>query len=73
MPIAATQVLRIFLPDAPPGGLARLLAGVADGRLTPIGIEIPLAGQAPEEILSLCLRFGVTARATRIVTKPSSG
>jgi len=35
---------------------------------TPLGFEIPLVDSPPEEILSLMIRYGITARATRIVT-----
>jgi len=66
-------VLRLFLLDGPPGGLTRLLAGSADLVRTPLGLEIPLGDRAPEEILSLLLRHGITARATRIVDRPPSG
>lgn len=40
---------------------------------TPLGLEIPLRDHGPEEILALCLRFGVTARATRIVERACPG
>ena len=66
-------VLRLFLLDGPPGGLARLLATSKDLVRTPLGLEIPLGDRAPEEILSLLLRHGITARATRIVDRPPSG
>ena len=67
----ADQVLRLFLFDPKPAGLDRLCAALPDHIRTPLGLEIPLNGHAPEEILALCLRFGVTARATRIVTRAS--
>ena len=66
-------VLRLFLPDASPPALAelrRLLPGLV---ATPLSLEITLEDRAPEEILALCLRLGVTARATRIGNRPSSG
>jgi len=66
-------VLRLFLLDGPPGGLARLLATSTDLVRTPLGLEISLGDRAPEEILSLLLRHGITARATRIVDRPPSG
>ena len=67
-------VLRLFLLESPRGGLERLLeAGVADLRPTPLGLEIPQDDRAPEEILALLLRHGITARATRIVDRPRSG
>ncbi|HEY9519741.1 MAG TPA: hypothetical protein VIQ98_10775 [Gemmatimonadales bacterium] len=66
-------VLRLFLLSGPRGGLERLRASFADITPTPLGLEIPLEDRAPEEILSLLLRFGVTARATRIVDRPRSG
>lgn len=62
-------VLRLFLPDVPPGAGARLQSQIPGLVLTPLGFEIPLVDSAPEEILSLMIRYGVTARATRIVTK----
>ncbi|MGQ0702966.1 MAG: hypothetical protein ACT4PM_07535 [Gemmatimonadales bacterium] len=63
------QVLRLFLFDPPPAGLNRLRAALPQHTRTTLGLEIPLDGQAPEEILALCLRFGVTARATRILDR----
>ena len=39
-----------------------------NGVRTPLGFDVPLTDLMPEEVLSLCLRYGVTARATRIVT-----
>lgn len=72
MPLSR-PVLRLFLLEGPRGGLERLLAGVADLRPTPLGLEIPLDDRAPEEILALLLRHGITARATRIVDRPRSG
>jgi len=66
-------VLRLFLLDAPSPALANLCALLPGVVSTPLGLEIPLRDQAPEEILALCLRFGVTARATRIVERARSG
>lgn len=66
-------VLRLYLLDGPPGGLTRLLAGSSDLVRTPLGLEISLRDRAPEEILALLLRHGITARATRIVDRPVSG
>ena len=72
MPLSR-PVLRLFLLAGPRGGLDRLLASFADMRPTPLGLEIPLEDRAPEEILALLLRYGITARATRIVDRPASG
>ena len=66
-------VLRLFLLDGPPGGLARLMAAASDLIRTPLGLEIPLGDRAPEEILALLVRHGITARATRIVDRSPSG
>ncbi|HLG06127.1 MAG TPA: hypothetical protein VI383_08255 [Gemmatimonadales bacterium] len=63
------QVLRLFLLDRPPEGLARLRAALPEHTSTPLGLEIPLGDRAPEEILALCLSCGVTASATRIVER----
>jgi hypothetical protein len=65
-------VLRLFLLDQPSPALARLRAVLPAHTVTPLGLEIPLGDHAPEEILALCLRCGVTARATRIVERRSS-
>jgi hypothetical protein len=70
---ASQPVLRLFLLDGPPAGLARLLASTAGLTPTPLGLEVPLGDRAPEEILALLLRHGITARATRIVDRPGSG
>jgi len=59
-------VLRLFLLDAPGAALTRLRLLIPELVETPLGVEIPLRDRAPEEILSACLRVGVTARATRI-------
>jgi hypothetical protein len=66
-------VLHLFLMDATAAGLARLEAGFPGLVRTPLGVEIPLGDSAPEEVLSLCLRCGITARATRIIDRPPSG
>lgn len=66
-------VLRLFLPDVTPAGLARLEASLPGLVLTPLGLEIPLRDLAPEEILSLFLASGVTVRATRITVRAASG
>lgn len=66
-------VLRLFLLEGPPGGISRLLASSTDLVPTPLGLEIRLGDRAPEEILALLLRHGITARATRIVEGPPSG
>lgn len=66
-------VLRLFLLEGSPAGFERLRASVAGLRPTPLGLEIPLEDRAPEEILALLLRHGITARATRIVDRPRSG
>jgi hypothetical protein len=50
--------------------LDELCAGLPEARLTPVGIDVSLTDRAPEEVLALCLRLGVTARATRIVITP---
>lgn len=70
---APRPVLRLFLLDATPAGLARLAAGFPGLVCTPLGVEIPLGDSAPEEVLSLCLRCGITARATRIIDRRPSG
>jgi hypothetical protein len=64
----SVAVLRLFLPEAPPAALSRLRALIPGMVATPLGFEIPLLDAAPEEILSLLLQFGITARATRIIT-----
>jgi len=70
---APHAVLRLFLLDGPPGGLNRLLDATSGLVRTPLGLEIRLGDRAPEEILALLLRHGITARATRIVDRPPSG
>jgi hypothetical protein len=66
-------VLRLFLPELTPGALARLRQSLPGLVLTPLGLEIPLDNRAPEELLALFLRYGVTARATRIMARAPSG
>ena len=66
-------LLRIFLPDGPPGSLALLCTRFPGTTLSLLGVEIPLTDCGPEEVLALCLRHGVTARATRIVTNKRPG
>lgn len=60
-------VLRLFLPEVSPRALDRLRALIPGLVLTPLGFEIPLQDLGPEEILALILRYGITARATRII------
>ena len=66
-------MLRLFLLDAPGTALAALQAALPDLVTTPLGVEIPLGERGPEEVLALCLRFGVTAGATRIVERALPG
>ena len=67
------QILRLFLLEGPPGGLTLLRGALPDLVRTPLGLEVRLGDRAPEEILALLLRHGITARATRIVDGPPSG
>jgi hypothetical protein len=69
----AHPVLRLFLLDGPPGALTSLLATSSELVPTPLGLEVRLDDRAPEEVLALLLRHGITARATRIVDRPPSG
>ena len=66
-------VLRLFLLTGPPDALEHLRSSCAGMRSTPLGLEVALEDRAPEEILALLLRHGITARATRIVDCPRSG
>jgi hypothetical protein len=70
MPGAA---LRLLLPEGPLPSLIELRLLEPGLRLTPLGFDIPLHDRAPEEVLALCLRCGITARATRVVREPPSG
>lgn len=70
---APQLVLRLFLPEVTPPAMARLRASMPGILLTPLGFEIPLDDRAPEEILSLLLQYGITARATRITVREPSG
>jgi len=69
----STPVLRLFLPELTAASLARLRRSLPGLVLTPLGLEIPLDNREPEELLSLFLRCGVTARATRITARAPSG
>ena len=66
-------VLCLFLPEAEPAAFGHLQQLIPGMRRTPLGLEVPLGEIAPEEILGLCLRVGLTARATRIVERTLSG
>ncbi len=66
-------VLRLFLPEGEPAAFGLLQQLLPAMRRTPLGLEVPLDEVAPEEILALCLRVGLTARATRIVERTASG
>jgi hypothetical protein len=70
---ASEPVLRLFLLEAPCPAVAALRVLLPELVTTPLGLEIPLRDHGPEEILALCLRFGVTARATRIVERACPG
>jgi len=69
MPVPA-NVLCLFLLEQSPG-IDRLRAALPPHIATPLGLEILLTDHQPEEILALCLQCGVTARATRILERPS--
>lgn len=66
-------VLKLFLLDAAAPALASLSAALPGVIRTPLGLEVPLREIGPEEILALCLRLGITARATRIMELPRRG
>lgn len=66
-------VLRLFLLEGPGPGMAGLKAALPELVCIPLGVEIPLHDRGPEEILALCLRFGITARATCIVERAPPG
>ena len=69
MAVPASQpVLKLFLLE-PSGAVAALRTLLPALVPIPLGLEIPLGDYRPEEILALCLRCGVTARATRIVER----
>ena len=70
---APDPVLRLFLPEVTAPALEHLRRAIPGIAITPLGLEIPLADLGAEEILSLFLRHGVTARATRIGSRPRSG
>lgn len=72
MPLAQA-VLRIYLIEAPPAALEQLRAALPGLVVTPLGLEVPLDQLGPEEVLACCLRFGVTAQATRIVGSSPAG
>jgi hypothetical protein len=65
--------LRIFLLDAPTPALAQLCEGASGRCQHSAGLEVPLGDLGPEEVLAVCLRFEITARATRIVEGARSG
>ena len=69
----SAPVLRLFLPELTSASLARLRQLLPGLVLTPLGLEIPLDSRAPEELLAVFLRCGVTARATRIMERTPSG
>jgi hypothetical protein len=64
--IPATPLLRLELSPADPVAIARVLAAWPCLRAT-LALELPLDEAAPEEILSLCLRAGVTVARSRVV------
>ena len=59
-------VLKLYLLEPPSQALSSLRQQLPELVVTPLGIEVPLADRAPEEILALVLGLGLTARATRI-------
>ena len=63
-------VLRLFLLEHNPR-LDRLRAVLPPHSATPLGLEIPLIDHDPEEILALCIQYGVIARATCIIERAS--
>jgi hypothetical protein len=70
---SAEPVLRLLLPRASRPAIARLGRELAGAVRAPGRLDIPLGDRAPEEILAVCLRCGVTARGSRIVGRSPSG
>ena len=68
MPAAeSSPVLRLVLPSLSGPAFGRLLQELPGAVRGPGILDLPLAEHGPEELLALCLRFGVTARGSRIV------
>lgn len=72
MPAAALH-LQLILPEISPLAYVRLAEAIPGLSATPIRLDIPLVDLGPEEAISVCLRFGVTCRGTRIVPAPGAG
>jgi hypothetical protein len=53
--------------------MAALTAALPGTVSTPLGLDIPLDERAPEEVLALCIQWGITARATCIFERGRSG
>jgi hypothetical protein len=68
-----STVLRLFLPHGSADGMAALTAALPGTVSTPLGLDIPLDERAPEEVLALCIQWGITARATCIFERGRSG
>ena len=74
MPAAEpVPVLRLLEPRLSDPAFHRLHREVPGASRTRGALDLPLADHGPEELLALCLRFGVTARGTRIVGGGRSG
>ena len=74
MPAAdSVPVLRLFSPRLSGPAFHRLRRELPEAVRGPGRLDLPLAEHGPEELIALCLRFGVTARGSRIVPAGGSG
>jgi hypothetical protein len=64
---SAEPVLRLLLPRLSSPALARLEREFPGAVLGSGILDVPLADRAPEEVLALCLRCGVTPRGSRVL------
>jgi len=74
MPAAdSVPVLRLVAPRLSDPAFGRLRLELPGAVRAPGRLDLPLAEHGPEELIALCLRFGVTARGSRVVPAGRSG
>lgn len=73
MPAESVPVLRLFRPRLSDLAFLRIQRELPGSIHLPGALDLPLEEHGPEELIALCLRLGVTARGSRVVSGDGSG
>jgi hypothetical protein len=66
------SVLCLGLAPAKPAAISSILAAWPGSRLIPAGLEVPLCGVGPEEVLAACITARLVVVASLVVRRASA-